>query len=353
MSKRKRSVVDGVLRFRSEPFFRLDKLQMSDDDVDQFRNLTTKSLHTPDHEFQMLLKRITQNNSVRLVSQSISGSDANNMIFDVLVNMKNKDPMCIVFDKLWLAQRGLLYAYSSMQCHYKRHTNSCIQVKAPWIPTDGTLDIITSKRELNADEKACLQEISDLKSTHPNIGAVIVEIMTSSAEFCLSGSFLIGLQQTCRQHQIVLLVDEIMTFGITNKPFLFQHIVDFTPNLVSVGKAFGMEGLLQFKAHSKRYRYRTHRPEYITSPFNYGATLKARLYWKYISSNNLLLSSYQVSLQLRRQFEDYKLGGIGTIIRIPNHVSLTGVNVSFQRLFVPFDARLRDYQTVRFIMFPF
>ena len=112
-----------------------------------------------------------------------------------------------------------------------------------------------------------------------------------------------------------------MTFGITNKPFLFQYIVDFTPNLASFGKAFGMEGLLQFKAHSTSYHYRIHRPTYITSPFIYGATLKVRLYWKYTSSNNLILSSYQVSLKLRRQFEDYKLGDMGTIIKIPKPCS--------------------------------
>ena len=90
------------------------------------------------------------------------------------------------------------------------------------------------------DENVCAQKAADIISRHAGeLAALIVEPLCQCAAGMkmYSSSYLARLAALCREHDVLLIVDEIATgFGRTGKMFAFEH-ADIDPDIVCVGKA--------------------------------------------------------------------------------------------------------------------
>jgi 4-aminobutyrate aminotransferase-like enzyme len=348
--------VDCHLDYRANPFLHLDSVIRSDYSMNLLKALASPSQHLKMEKeyFERELRNITQLPNARWIDMALTGSDANNMIFDVMKVRNDSHHKVIVLDALWLSQRGALSSASCM--HKSQRTDSCSifqnihKVKAPWHRTDGTMKQLHNLSPLSGRERKSLEEIENLLNVDSHIGAIIIEIMTSNALQILSASFLRELQMLCRGRKILLMVDEIITFATTNKPFLSQQVVGFIPDIISVGKAFQICGLIQVNDDRE---YRSHLRHMITQPFVPILIWKPLVVWHYILSHNLLQRSFDVSERLRKRLrkenKNLCIKGVGTILHRPTNVGLINARDSYNRIFVAMDADDAVYDSLRLI----
>lgn len=83
---------------------------------------------------------------------------------------------------------------------------------------------------------AYFEEVVKMEGPH-NIAAVMVEVVGgSTGVFWPSKEYLQGMQETCRKHGIVFIVDEVMTgFCRTGRWFGYQHF-DLEPDIITMAK---------------------------------------------------------------------------------------------------------------------
>lgn len=74
----------------------------------------------------------------------------------------------------------------------------------------------------------------------PSTCAIMLEIIQGEGGVNLpSPQYLQGIQQLCRKHKLLLIIDEVQTgMGRTGKPFAFQHY-GLQPDIISIAKAIG------------------------------------------------------------------------------------------------------------------
>ncbi|WP_188456955.1 acetylornithine transaminase [Virgibacillus oceani] len=85
---------------------------------------------------------------------------------------------------------------------------------------------------------------NDLDAVHQaideNTAAIMLEMIQGEGGVIpAKQQFISGLRQLCKQHNILLIVDEVQTgIGRTGKPFAYNHY-DISPDIVSVAKGLG------------------------------------------------------------------------------------------------------------------
>jgi 4-aminobutyrate aminotransferase-like enzyme len=259
--------IDGVLNYRSNPFVHSFDVSYEDEKQLLVQALKPRGL-APDKTALQLMRDITNIKQANWLAITLCGSDANNLIFDVLNQRDPQKFRVIVFDHMWLAQRGPLFTASAEQVNYckKLPLDPRISiVNAPYNRTDGTSEILKNSYDCSTEEVTVLDHIESLLKNH-NVGALICEVMTCCGMYILSGSFLRAVCALCHTYSVLVLVDEIMTFGITRQPFLWQHVQGFLPDIVSVGKAFGVCGLINTRG---KIKLKTHSSFALTSPITH------------------------------------------------------------------------------------
>jgi len=85
-----------------------------------------------------------------------------------------------------------------------------------------------------------LNDLDKLEEVFKNeeIAGVMIEPIQGKGVFPAEAEFLKGAQELCRQHDAVLIMDEIQTgMGRTGKLFSYQHMPDLEPDMVLVSKS--------------------------------------------------------------------------------------------------------------------
>ena len=85
----------------------------------------------------------------------------------------------------------------------------------------------------------CLELLEKTLVREGHIGAVILEpIPAGGGVIVFPNDYLPGLKQICRRHNVLLILDEVVTgFGRTGKMFCCQHY-DVVPDMLVIGKGF-------------------------------------------------------------------------------------------------------------------
>ena len=117
----------------------------------------------------------------------------------------------------------------------------------PRIPSPALRFPLQHHEEANRDaEDAALQAAADAFAAHPHdIACFIAEpIQGEGGDRHLSARFLQGMEALCRQHEALLVVDEVQTgVGMTGTPWAHQQL-GITPDLVAYGKKTHVCGIL-------------------------------------------------------------------------------------------------------------
>ena len=194
--------------------------------------------------------------NVSLEAQFLSGSDANNFLESVGV--------VAVGDNSYAAGRGGLQQFSARSFVLE----SFLKSGQPIIPAkqrefrvwelpygDNYKDIEkwSSESDLEVSEEKCLSQIKIKIETAQEFGCPIsvflLELVTSDTMLCLRGQFLNKLSVLLNEHGIYLAVDDVMAGLRCGYPLSIQMYGKpdnwpITPQLVTIGKAFGTSALL-------------------------------------------------------------------------------------------------------------
>lgn len=200
---------------------------------------TISAINEESVELAEKLKKLLPGDFDKSVWYGHSGSDANEFIAKIVPYATGKSKI-LTFVGSYHGQTMGSYAMSGHPSQSKLSGGGGNIVKIPYPycyrcafeKTQDTCDLFCLRYLENY--------IFDAVAAPDQIGAVVIEaIQCDGGDVVPAEGFIKGLEQICRQNDILLIIDEVkIGFGRTGKMFGFEHY-DVTPDAVIMGKPLG------------------------------------------------------------------------------------------------------------------
>lgn len=185
---------------------------------------------------------------VDILALTTSGSDANNLFFEIARNIvslrlgrKVPAAQILSFSSVYGGYSGRMWEKSFLAPSTIRDFDFIIEDVAVLDPK------MESKRQDRLEEQtlALIAKKVRMNDNKTPIGGILLEPIVGAKGLAFyRPKFLLKLQKLCRQLGIAIFADEVLTGGgRTGRMWAFQHYPGFQPQYISFGKGLGVSGI--------------------------------------------------------------------------------------------------------------
>ncbi|MBY0596317.1 aspartate aminotransferase family protein [Bacillus bingmayongensis] len=154
-------------------------------------------------------------------------------------------------------------------------------------------------------ERENLEELERTIRKENPIAIMLEPVLGSGGIFPLSGEYLKGVEELCRQYNMLFIVDEVQSgIGRTGKLFAYQHF-DITPDIIQFGKGAGggtpLGGIIVGSRLYDIFSPGDHGTTFAHSPIGTALGLAVL---KTLIDDGLMEKSYEMSLYLNTKLQE-------------------------------------------------
>ncbi|MCI0767017.1 aminotransferase class III-fold pyridoxal phosphate-dependent enzyme [Bacillus sp. TL12] len=154
-------------------------------------------------------------------------------------------------------------------------------------------------------ERENLEELERTIRKENPIAIMLEPVLGSGGVYPLSGEYLKGVEELCRQYNLLFIVDEVQSgIGRTGKLFAYQHF-DITPDIIQFGKGAGggtpLGGIIVGSRLYDIFSPGDHGTTFAHSPI--GTALGLAIL-KTLIDDGLMERSYEMSLYLNTKLQE-------------------------------------------------
>jgi acetylornithine/succinyldiaminopimelate/putrescine aminotransferase len=189
--------------------------------------------------------------NTRPIAFTITGSAANNLLYDMARKLKGPQAEILAFDGVYAGATGRMKELSFLGGQRKD-----LLITSPhsfyFKPTDKA-----EIQRLEALESRALAQIEEkVRANDPPVGGILVEpILGARGVLFYRPEFMLKLRELCDRLRVPIFADEILTGGgRTGKFFAYQHYEGFEPDYVTFGKGLQVAGVASVYRGSRGFK---------------------------------------------------------------------------------------------------